>query len=243
MSRERTTWCAVVTAVAGALLAAPGAHAQAQVVAGPPSTFVVSEATIDQGGSVTFMNFDVLTHDVTARGRGPDGAPLFYSPFTPSGGSSTVGGTQYLASGDYPFLCSLHPEMQGTLRVTSAGTPAPRPGPGSPRPSRDTHPPSIRLKVLDIRIRRVGRRRALRVRVTTDEAATVQMTARAKRKRLATGTAKLSRAGSATVRLKLTKAGRRLVKRSRRLRVSLTGLVTDAAGNSDTLRVSKTLRR
>ena len=232
---------AVVAAVMGAWLVAPATHAQAQIVAGPPSLFLVSEATIDQGGSLTFTNYDVITHDVTARGLGPDGKPLFFSPLTGAGGSANVDGTEYLTAGSYAFLCSIHPDMQGTLRVTSAGTPLARPG--RPRPSTDTRPPSLRMKVLDRRMSRVRRKRALRVRVTSDEAASIRLTARAKGKKLAAGAGKLARRGSVTVRLRLTRAGKRLVKRSRRLRVSIVATARDAAGNSDTPRTRATLRR
>jgi hypothetical protein len=38
-----------------------------------------------------------------------------------------VEGVQYLKAGTYPFHCTLHAAMTGTLTVTSAGTPVPRP--------------------------------------------------------------------------------------------------------------------
>jgi plastocyanin len=87
----------------------------------PPGTF-----NADQGEIVPFRN-DGGSHNVTARQSGPDGGALFRSETT-AGGTSPVNGTQYLATGDYPFFCSVHPTtMQGTLRVTGAGAPQARP--------------------------------------------------------------------------------------------------------------------
>jgi hypothetical protein len=71
----------------------------------------------------------------------------------------------------------------------------------------------------------------------------VAVTASRGRTALARGTARLARAGSATLALKLTRAGRRTLGRSRRLRVSLSARARDAVGNSDTQKVAVTLRR
>lgn len=66
-------------------------------------------------------------HNVFAVAPGPDGRKLFYSGTIRPGSESQVAGTQYLASGDYPFVCTVHPGMDGTLRVSGAGTPVTRP--------------------------------------------------------------------------------------------------------------------
>jgi hypothetical protein len=103
--------------------------------------------------------------------------------------------------------------MEGTITVTSAGKPKPRPGAGSGE---------LKLEVLDKRLARVKRRGALRVRVTTGSAASVRMTARAKGAVFAKGTTKVSGAKTSTVKLSLTRAGRRSVKRGKAVHVKVT---------------------
>jgi plastocyanin len=227
-------------AVAIALLAAPVAQADKQIVAGPGSRYVTTEVTMDQGERVTFMNGDSIDHDVTARDRGADGRPLFRSRIVSGGGTVPVEGAEYLTTGRYRFLCSIHPQMEGALNVSSAGTPATRPGGGG---GGGVGAPSLELRVLDSRLSRVRRRGRLRVRVKTDEAATVRIAARRGRRRLARGTARLPAAGAKTVRLRLTRAGRRVARRARRVRVTVFARATDAAGNVTRKRVTATLRR
>jgi plastocyanin len=96
------------------------------IVGGPGESFSAATFNTDQGEVVQFQNLGG-SHNVTARQNGPDGKALFRSATT-SGGTTPVNGTQYLSSGDYPFLCTVHPTtMNGTLRVTGAGSPVPRP--------------------------------------------------------------------------------------------------------------------
>jgi plastocyanin len=225
---------------------APAARAAAngQISAAPPNQYVNSSVTIDQGEKVTFTNNDAVQHDVTARGTGPDGGPLFRSELTGTGQTSDVKGTEYLTTGDYDFVCSIHPQMTGTLHVSSAGTPVPRPSSGgSPGSGADTTRPALGLRVLDSRLSSVRRARLLRVRVSVDEPATVRLTARAGRTALGAATVKLGAAGARRVSLKLTAAGARLARRSTHLVVSLSARAADAAGNAATARASRTLRR
>lgn len=223
---------AVPLATLAVLLCASPASADGQITAGPPNRYITTEVTIDQGERVTFSNTDVAEHDVLARDPGPDGKPLFRSELTGFGGTAPVEGTEYLTTGSYRFLCSLHPQMEGTLNVSSAGKPVPRPG----------AEPSLKLRVLDKRISRVKSQRALRVRITTGAAATVRMTARAKGKAFAKGTTKLGGAKTKTVRLPLTRAGRRLVNRGRRITVTVTANAKDRAGETTKKSAKTTLR-
>src|SRR5256714_8499599 len=172
--RLRTVAVVAVLAVA---LAAPAALADDQETAAPPNQYLKPDVTIDQGGKLTFQNNDTVEHDVTARDAGPDGNPLFKSPLTPTGQTSTVKGTEYLAHGDYAFVCSIHPNMTGTLHVTSNGTPVPRPAPsggggsssgGGGGSSGTTHP-SVALRMLDTRLSAVRRPGALRTRGTVGQ--------------------------------------------------------------------------
>jgi plastocyanin len=86
--------------------------------------------TMDQGDNPPFLtnNGPANGHDVQARQNGPDNGPLFFSTTLLPGARGPVHGTQYLSAGSYQFFCTIHPtEMQGTLVVTSNGTPQPRP--------------------------------------------------------------------------------------------------------------------
>jgi plastocyanin len=244
---------APVAAVLAVALAAPTALADDQETAAPPNQFVKPDVTIDQGGKLTFQNNDTVEHDVTARDAAPDGQPLFKSPLTSTGQSSTVKGTEYLTHGDYAFICSIHPNMTGTLHVTSSGTAVPRPSSGggggggggsssSGGGGSSTHP-RVALKLLDTRLSAVRRRGALRTRVTVGEAATIKLTARAGRTALAAATVKFTKAGARSVSLKLTSAGRRAVRHGKRLAVSLSARATDGSGHAVSAKATRTLRR
>jgi hypothetical protein len=141
-----------------------------------------------------------------------------------------VEGVEYLTTGSYAFFCSIHPDMVGTIDVTSAGTPVPRPGPGPGGGGGEG--PSLALRVLDKRVGPVKRRGALRVRATTGGAATVKLKARAEGSSFAKGTKKIGSAGKKTVRLALTKAGRKLVKGGRPIAVTVKGTATDSQGQT-----------
>jgi plastocyanin len=240
---------AVVAVVLVLGLAAGAAYADQTIYAGPPNQFVGGDITMAQGEKLTFSNVDTTTHDVTAKAAGPDGKPLFASAKTGPGQSSPVEGAEYLTTGHYDYICSIHPFMTGTITVTTDGTPAQRPGSGSPppsgqppAPSSDTTPPSVSVKVLDTKRSKIRKRRSLQVSATVDEPATIGFTARSGRTTVANGTARFEQAGTRKVSLKLTKAGLRLAKRSRRLHVVVEARAADAANNSSTAAANGSLR-
>jgi plastocyanin len=224
-------------------LTAAGAYADQTIFAGPPNQFIGGDITIAQGEKVTFTNADTVTHDVTARPKGQDGKPLFASARTDPAGSQPVAGTEYLTTGSYPYICSIHPYMTGTITVTSAGAPAQRPGAGGSGSSGS--PPagtssssraaaSIQVKVIDAKLAAVRRRHALRLSVTSDQPATIELVASSGKTVVASGTAHLSQAGSTSPSLQLTKAGAKLVKRSRTLMVSVSAREADSAASAAT---------
>ena len=173
---------------------------------------------MDQGERLTFRNTDVAGHDVTARDPGPDNKPLFATPIIGAGESAFVEGSQYLTPGAYPFLCSIHPQMTGTLTVTGAGTPVPRPAPGTPAVA-DTTRPVTSARVSSRRLRVVRRARAIVATVKVDEAATVTLRAVSRPRvggplvTVARGRVKLTAAGSR--RVTMTPHRRRPARRSR----------------------------
>lgn len=100
--------------------------ASATIVGTGGEVYTPTDYSADQG-EVSQLQVTGSNHNVTARQAGPDGKALFRSA-TITGGTTPVNGTQYLATGDYAFFCTIHPStMNGTLRVSGAGTPQPRP--------------------------------------------------------------------------------------------------------------------
>ena len=148
-------------------LAAPAASADEQIVAGPGTQYVTTSVTIDQGERLTFRNLDLASHDVTAQLLGVDGKPLFATPPIPAGASAFVDGSQYLTTGSYGFYCAIHSFMRGTLNVTTAGKPAPRPA----RP--DTRAPGVAVQILSAKLGKVVSSGKLRISFHTTEAARV----------------------------------------------------------------------
>jgi plastocyanin len=232
---------------------APAARADERIVAGPPVRYVTPAVTIDQGERLTFLNQDTVAHDVTARNDGPDGKPLFRTDTIGNGKEVPVEGSQYLVTGTYRFLCTVHPNMEGTITVTSAGTPAPRPGGqppgggggGGPSPGGgggDTTPPDVTLALGGTRSGDL-RAGALPVSVSSNEAANVSVrgTVVKGRRRIALHavTATFTGAGSQTVTLALSRSARRALRRS--AKVILTATALDSAGNRGTARTTTRL--
>lgn len=232
----------VALALAAALSAAP-AYADETITAGPvPNSFANPQVTVDQGEMVTFRNSDAsgAFHDVTAAAKGSDDRPLFASETIPGGKSAPVNGVEYLTTGDYPFACSIHPFMTGTIQVTTNGTPKPRtPDDPAPNPA-DTTPPDASVTILDARISAVLEHRGLRVRVTATEPARYRLTATSGKTKVALGT--ITAKGSRTTKLPLTKSGRKLLMRAGKVKLKLTARVNDAADNRSSATATRTLR-
>src|SRR5262245_20765173 len=126
----------VRASVAGALalaltdlaIAALPAEAQSQSVNISTLAFAPASVTVPVGGSVTWTNNDAgIPHTVTADGGAFDS------------GNMTTGATfsQTLnTAGSFPYHCTVHPQMTGTVTVTAASggggtTPGTTPASGS----------------------------------------------------------------------------------------------------------------
>jgi plastocyanin len=232
--------------VALALLFVPPARADERIQAAPPTRYTTPSVTIDQGEPLFFENLDVTGHDVTSKATGPDGNPLFGTPVIDNSEEAFVQGSQYLTTGSYAFFCSIHSNMTGTLNVTSAGTPVPRPKPGAPPPA-DTTKPKVTVKIRSTRTKRVRRARKLVVEVTLNEAAKVTLKAtarfRGRRVTIAKGKVDLTAAGKRRPELSLTRSGRKVLKRRTRLAIRVSARAVDRAGNASTARARRTLKR
>ena len=224
------------------LLSAAPASAQETIYAGPPFMYFTPEVTIDAGGTVDFTNLDVIGHDVMATDPGPDGKPWFRSEIVSAGGSSPVAGVEKLGGGTYGFVCSIHPSMTGTLTVNGPPAPPPSAPPSSPPPPppSDTTAPAVSLSIVDSKVSAVRKRKALRLKVQSSEPSTIGITVRAGKKTVASGT--FSVADTATVAVKLSAAGRKALKKARRVKLTVSALASDAAGNRAGAGASRTLR-
>jgi plastocyanin len=229
-------------AVAGTLWAAPALGA-ATITAGPtPNTFATPDVTIDQGQTLAFQNSDQTAfHDVTADQSAGAGRALFESDTIDPGKTGPVRGVAFLTTGDYPFHCSIHPFMKGTLHVTANGTPETR-TPENPFPNpKDTRPPDARISILDSRISGVLFRSGVRVRLKTDEPARFKLTAKSGKTEIATGTV-VVKGKKRDAKLRLTKKGKQLLFTANSAKLKLVAKVNDAADNRASASATRTLR-
>jgi plastocyanin len=183
-------------AVVGALALAVTALAGSPNITATDNEFNATDYEIPQGGSAMFSNQGDNTHTVTADEDGPDGKPLFRTGNVSGGGGPlAVSGTEYLTNGDYPFHCTIHPEMQATLQATPSGTPVPR--------------PEISLKIKSKKLAKVVKSGKLKVRVSADkptDAEGVSLTAKKGRKGITKrANLNLNAGASETVKLRLKK--------------------------------------
>ena len=114
-------------------------------------------------------------------------------------------------------------------QVLTVAVPAAGSGPGTPA-TKDTTAPRVTLVKLT----------GLQLRFHSSERATATATLRAGGKTIARGTA---RAGTTTIRLRLTAAGRARLRPGHRLRATLTLTLRDASGNARKLTRRLTVRR
>lgn len=75
-------------------------------------TFMPSEVTASPGSEVTVLNMDETAHTFTAT---EDAGASFDTGDIPGGEQASV--TAPEEAGDYPYFCSIHPYMKGTLIV------------------------------------------------------------------------------------------------------------------------------
>lgn len=219
--------------------AAAVAQADEEVTAVPFNRFSPASVTIDQGELLTFRNTDAASHNVTARERGSDGRPLFASRTITNGRTAEVEGVRFLTTGSYAFLCTIHPTMTGTLNVSTAGTPLPRPAP-------DTRAPEVSAVVRRSTLARVSRSGRLAVNVVLDEAAslTLRATARVAGRRIRLGRRAGVRLGEGRghVAVRLSRRARQSLAGARRAVVTVDVRAVDEAGNASTDRARRTLR-
>lgn len=217
-----------LAAVLIALSASPALAADTQVRAVPLNRYETPEVTMNAGDRLVFANADVLSpHNLTAVSEDPAGTPLFATPTLSNGQTAVAAGSDELPAGSYGFFCTIHPTMmRGRVEVT--GVP-------------DTRPPTATAALDGRRLTRVEKTGRLPVTIQTDESGGVTARARSKGHTVAKGASGL-KPGTTRLSLKLTQAGRRLLRRTGRLSVTITFRVTDLAGNAATVTATRVLR-
>jgi plastocyanin len=183
---------AVAVAAILAVTAAVALAAPAAITGKADNTFDAPTYNHD-AGTVAQLLIAGSSHNATATANGPDGKPLFSSiTLSTIGGSTPVNGTEYLAAGSYPFICTIHPStMVATLVV--AGTPQPR--------------PTVTAKVLDTKLSKVVKKGQLRVQATTTGTGKASVTAKLGNAEIVTPK-EISGASTQTLKLALTRKGR-----------------------------------
>ena len=228
--------CACLLTVTSLLLPAAAASAKDWAISFPtglaPSQYSPSTYTIQQGDTVTWTG--AFANHPLVSGNGAWTTVMTGSSFT----------FQFNTAGSYAFNCQNHPTvMFGTITVQAPPPPgggggSPPPGPGQPPPpgsqppppqAKDSVAPTVALATIGTRS---AARSGVAVRFRSSEAGSSQATLKAKGKTLGAARATYSTAGVHTLRVKLTKAAKSLLKRARKLRASLTLVVRDAAGNT-----------
>lgn len=154
-------------------------------------------------------------HNVTANDTGPDGGPLFRSDSIVAGSTVPVAGSQYLNAGTYGFYCTIHgPSMSGTLTVEAGkGAVVAR--------------PQIKVSIPGQSLKKVRKSGKLKVKVkAVTESRGISLKAKKGSKKLGSSSGLDLAAGSGrTVRLKLTSAGRKAIRKGRKVKVSVKGSV------------------
>jgi plastocyanin len=236
-----------------ALVAAAPAAADVTITfpTGPAAgPYVQNDVSIAAGESVTWTG-GFLNHPlVSDNGLWTDVA---------DGGSFTH---TYATAGTFPFHCRIHASMTGVVRVADASgggggggggtpTPTPQPGapsipvaPGQPIPTApgatvDTTAPTAALATIATR---AALKSGILVRFRSSEAGSASATLTAHKTTIGRAQTTYTAAGDHSLRVKLTKRGRSLVRRAKRLTATLRLVVSDAAGNGARLTRAVRLR-
>jgi plastocyanin len=222
-----------IAALLATLAIAVPAWADETITARAGDEFAAAVTTIDQGEKVTLQNLDIAGHDVTASDKGPDGKALFGSDLVAPGESGPVLGTEYLKTGTYPFVCTVHPGMDATLEVTSAGTPVSRPA-----------APEVQVKVVSKDLQRVVREGKLKLKVTSTKASvTVAARARAGKTTISLGskTVRFKTQGDRAITLPLSDSARKALRGRSSSKVTATATAKNS-GQTAKATATRTLR-
>lgn len=225
-ARLRRTALAVPLAVVFLALAPAAAWGVADVIRNSGNAFDRSTYYSDQGDLVQYEHTGGAPHNVRST-QYSDGERLFSSD-TIKAGTTPVEGTQYLAPGTYPFICTVHPSQMSAdlvVRATGAPPPGPVPGPGEPGPGPGTAPLSLDLE---------AKKQELRKKLKFFATATADSTLVARGKAIKTTTRQLAADERTKVKARLKPAKRErlesLLERRGKATTKVKATATDESG-------------
>jgi plastocyanin len=214
----------------------------------PPVASFSAPLSADQGAAVSFdatssidPNGQALTYawdfDGDRTFEETSTSPTVLHVF-PTAGTVTVGLRVTDANTD-----AVGPESSLAFQTITIVPPATGPGPrgGGTRPT--DVPPLVKVAQPRRQALRTLLRRGLAVRASTSKAGLASATLRRGRVIVGRGTAGFVAAGTRTLKVRLTAAGRRTLRRARPAALRLTVVLTDAAGNDSRATVAVPLRR
>ncbi len=109
-------------ATGSAAAAAPGATLSIPAGAATPGNpaYTPAELSVKKGDTVNVVNNDNAIHTATNGNDAtdPNSAQSFDTSLIMAGASGTID-TSTMEAGDYPYYCTVHPFMKGTLTVTA----------------------------------------------------------------------------------------------------------------------------
>ena len=104
----RTFLMLVVASAAAAGVARPAVAAKTHTVTIEGSAFSSADLTVSAGDTVVWVNKDFFPHTATSKKGGFDSDDI-----------APEKSWKYVAKkkGDFPYICTIHPSMKGTLHV------------------------------------------------------------------------------------------------------------------------------
>jgi plastocyanin len=209
--------------------------------------------TVAPGQTVTFgYPAGTSTHDIHFTGNQPSSCPG--QPTFPQRKGWTATCT-FDAAGSYPFVCDVHPQMQGTVVVanpappTPTVTPTPDPGtdpvatPGAtatpPAPGAGPAPTAKPATTLKVKLASKQKGTRLRGTVTVAQSASrLEVTVKSGKTKVGTWLKRSTRKGTVTFSVPLNAKARRALKVKRRLKLAVTVALTPPGGKLLTKRAS-----
>jgi plastocyanin len=191
--------------------------------AGQPVTFTYTGSG-DPDGTLTAWKWDL------------DGDGSFETT-TPTGAATTTYATaRTVTVGMYAIDDSNEPSATAQQTVTVVAASGGSGGSGSPGSGNSGTTDTTAPRATLVRLR------GLKLSFRSSEKASATATLRARGKTIARGSAK-AKAGTISIRLRLTSAGRSLLPRGHKLKAKLTLTLRDSAGNRRTMRKTLTVKR